>query len=50
MNIWNRLTTGPIIEDVYQKLIIRNAGRGQNQAAFVQAVPVLMGEYNHRQL
>ncbi len=39
--------TGPIIEDVYQKVIRRNAGRGQIQAAFAQAVPVLVGEYNH---
>jgi len=38
--------TGPIILDVYQKLISRNAGRGQIQAAFAQAVPVLVGEYN----
>jgi len=38
--------TGPIIQDVYQKLISRNAGRGQIQAAFAQAVPVLVGEYN----
>jgi hypothetical protein len=38
--------TGPIIENVYQKLISRNAGRGQIQAAFAQAVPVLVGEYN----
>jgi hypothetical protein len=39
--------TGPIIQDVYQKLISQNAGRGQIQAAFAQAVPVLVGEYNH---
>ena len=39
--------TGPIIEDVYQKLISRNAERGQIQAAFAQAVPVLVGAYNH---
>ena len=38
--------TGPIIEDVYQKLISRNAGRGQIQSACAQAVPVLVGEYN----
>jgi len=38
--------TGPIIQDVYQKLISRNAGRGQIQAAFARAVPVLVGEYN----
>jgi len=38
--------TGPIIETVYQKLISRNAGRGQIHAAFAQAVPVLVGEYN----
>ena len=30
--------TGPIIEDVYQKLISRNDGRGQIQAALAQAV------------
>lgn len=39
--------TGPIIADVYQKLISQNAGRGQIKAAFAQAVPVLVGEYNH---
>lgn len=38
--------TGPIIQDVYSKLISRNAGRGQIQAAFARAVPVLVGEYN----
>ena len=38
--------TGLIIQDVYQKLISRNAGRGQIQTAFAQAVPVLVGEYN----
>jgi len=40
--------TGPIIQDVYQKLISGNAGRSQIQAAFAQAVPVLVGEYNRR--
>jgi hypothetical protein len=39
--------TGPIIEDVYQKLISQNAGSGQIRAAFAHAVPVLVGEYNH---
>ncbi len=38
--------TGPIIEDVFHRLISRNAGRPQIQAAFAQAVPVLVGEYN----
>jgi len=39
--------TGPIIEDVYQKFIRLNAGRGQIHSAFAQAVPALVGEYNH---
>lgn len=39
--------TGPIIEDVYEKFIRRSAGRAQIQAAFAQAVPVLVGAYNH---
>jgi hypothetical protein len=39
--------TGPIIGQVYQKLISQNAVREQIQAAFAQAVPVLVGEYNH---
>jgi len=39
--------TGPIIGEVYQKLISQNARREQIQAAFAQAAPVLVGEYNH---
>jgi hypothetical protein len=39
--------TGPIIEDVYNKLISCNAGRGQIQAAFEQAVPALVVAYSH---
>jgi hypothetical protein len=39
--------TGPIIEEVYRKLISHNAGRGQIRAAFTLAVPVLVVEYNH---
>ena len=38
--------TVPIIEDVFQKLISRNAGAGAIDA-FAQAVPVLVGEYSH---
>jgi len=40
-------TTGPIIEDVYHRLISRDAGREQIQAAFAHAVPALVGEYKH---
>lgn len=43
-------TTGPIIGDVYQKLISRSAGRGQIQVAFAQAVPVLVDEYDRSML
>ena len=39
--------TGPIIQDVYHRLISRNAGHGQIRDAFAQGVPVLVGEYNH---
>ena len=42
--------TATIIQDVYHKLISQNAERGQIQAAFAQAVPVLVSEYNHRVL
>lgn len=51
MNIWNQLTailgpTADLCHNVYQKLISRNAGRGQIQATFAQAVPVLVDDYN----
>lgn len=39
--------TAPIIEEVFQKLISRDADRGQIRAGFAQAVPVLVDEYSH---
>ena len=38
--------TGPIIADAYQKLIGRNAGHAEIQAAFAQATPALAAQYN----
>ena len=38
--------TGPIIADAYQKLIGRNAGHAEIQAAFAQAPPALAAQYN----
>jgi hypothetical protein len=40
-------TTGPIIVDVYQNLISRNTGHGAIQAAFLQAMPGLVNQYNY---
>jgi hypothetical protein len=37
--------TRPIIASVYQKLISQNAGRGEVQAAFAQAMPGLIRQY-----
>ena len=39
--------TGPIIATVYQNLISRNAARSEIQAAFTQAMPSLLAQYNH---
>jgi hypothetical protein len=38
--------TAPIVVGVYQNSISRKAGRGDIQAAFTQAAPRLMDEYN----
>src|SRR5690348_13967878 len=38
--------TGPIILDVYQRLLSQSADRREIQAAFTQAVPALVQRYN----
>ncbi len=37
--------TGPIILDVYERLIRRNAARADIQAAFTAAMPALLAQY-----
>jgi hypothetical protein len=40
-------TAGPIIIDVYQNLISRNAGHGEIRAAFTQAIPGLVRQNDY---
>ena len=41
------MTAGPIIVDVYQNLMSRNAGHREIHAAFVQAMPGLLRQNNY---